>query len=86
MKSINSLYSIYCCLERPIIYGALLDLQARVKASEGGSEDLLPLIEQVYYPTYRDMQFTPSYPIVVKAGSLNFPPHPSPKANRWLSQ
>ena len=38
------------------------------RGQEQEAEDLLPLVEQVYYPTWRDMHFTPAYPIVVKVG------------------
>ena len=48
------------CLERPLVYGALASIQKRL------GKDKFPLIEQNYYSSFRDLLFTPDFPVVVK--------------------
>ncbi|MFX1254335.1 MAG: hypothetical protein ACFFCZ_22175 [Promethearchaeota archaeon] len=59
---INSLHSLYCCLERPWVFSELLKIQKRLGA------DKFPIIEQIYYSHPREMIITPQFPIVVKMG------------------
>lgn len=63
--TINYTYSsyifvAYMCLERPLVYGALASIQKRL------GKDKFPLIEQNYYSSFRDLLFTPDFPVVVK--------------------
>jgi len=62
IPSVNSLESAYLCMERPVTYGALLSIQQRL-----GKENF-PLIQQYFFPSYKEMLFTPEYPLVVKLG------------------
>ena len=62
IPSINSLYSIYSCLERPVVYGALLQIMKRL------GKDKFPLIDQTYYSNFRTAIITPPFPNVVKVG------------------
>ncbi|KAJ4462946.1 putative synapsin IIb [Paratrimastix pyriformis] len=61
LPSVNSLESIYCCLERPIVYGELLKSHKKLG-------DRFPLIPQTLYPNFRSMIITPEYPLVAKVG------------------
>jgi len=65
VPSLNSLQSIYCHLERPIMYGGLLEIQKRLGVKE------FPLIQQNFYPYAKSMNITPNYPIVVKVAHLH---------------
>eukprot|EP01113_Clastostelium_recurvatum_P046209 TRINITY_DN8057_c0_g1_i1.p1 TRINITY_DN8057_c0_g1~~TRINITY_DN8057_c0_g1_i1.p1 ORF type:complete len:391 (+),score=69.66 TRINITY_DN8057_c0_g1_i1:26-1174(+) len=62
VPSVNSLASAYSCLERPVVFGALKGIQARL------GKDNFPLISQTYYPHHREMLITPDFPIVAKVG------------------
>jgi len=62
---INSAHSVYCSLERPIVHAALKEIEQRL------GKDKFPLIQQTFYPDYREMNFTPEYPIVVKVGHVH---------------
>eukprot|EP01111_Echinosteliopsis_oligospora_P011039 TRINITY_DN3541_c0_g1_i1.p1 TRINITY_DN3541_c0_g1~~TRINITY_DN3541_c0_g1_i1.p1 ORF type:complete len:295 (-),score=86.44 TRINITY_DN3541_c0_g1_i1:74-958(-) len=60
----NSLESAYMCLERPIVFGELKQIQKKLK-KEG---IVFPLIQQNYYPHHREMIITPDFPLVGKIG------------------
>jgi len=45
---------------RPWAFSALIKLQQRL------GKEAFPLITQYYYPDFREMNFTPDYPIVAK--------------------
>lgn len=62
VPAMNSLESIYMCLDRPVVHGGLLAIQRQL-----GLENF-PLIEQTYYPNYEQMLITPRYPLVIKVG------------------
>ncbi|KAH3761572.1 synapsin II [Pelomyxa schiedti] len=57
---VNNFQCLYAELQRPIMYGALLEIRKRL------GEKLFPLIQQYYYPTYKTWGITPSYPLVIK--------------------
>lgn len=60
VPAVNSLESLYGMLERPWAFAELIRLQQKL------GQDKFPLIPQYYYPSHREMNFTPEYPIVVK--------------------
>jgi len=62
IPSVNSLESIFGCLERPVVHGALVKLQRKL------GRDCFPLIDQTAYATSRDMFIAPAFPNVVKVG------------------
>jgi hypothetical protein len=47
------------------MYSGLLAIQKRL------GKDRFPLVIQHYYPNWREMSFTPEYPIVVKVGHIH---------------
>ncbi|XP_029197265.1 synapsin-2-like isoform X2 [Acropora muricata] len=65
VPSINSLTSIYNFAEKPWVFAQLIRLQKRL-----GKEEF-PLVEQAYYPNYKEMLITPKFPVVVKVGHAN---------------
>jgi len=65
IPSVNSLESVYMCLEKPITYGALLGINRHL------GTDKFPLIDQYYYSNYGEMQFPPKFPIVVKVAHVH---------------
>ena len=53
LQSVNSLLSIYCCLERPIVYGELQKISTKL------GKDKFELIDQTFYSNYRTAIITP---------------------------
>ncbi|KAE8298394.1 Synapsin-2 Synapsin II [Larimichthys crocea] len=62
VPSVNSLDSIYNLCDKPWAFSQLINNQKRL------GSDKFPLIDQTFYPNYRDMITTPSFPVVVKIG------------------
>lgn len=62
IPAVNSLESVYNFLERPWVFAELIRIRDKLGA------DKFPLIEQNYFSSYREMMFTPQYPIVLKVG------------------
>ncbi|KAM9814057.1 synapsin-2b [Neosynchiropus ocellatus] len=62
IPSVNSLDSIYSLCDKPWAFSQLISSQKKL-----GSEKF-PLIDQTFYPNYKDMITTPSFPVVVKIG------------------
>ncbi|KAM4741386.1 synapsin-2b [Anableps anableps] len=62
VPSVNSLDSIYNLCDKPWAFSQLINNQKRLGL------DKFPLINQTFYPNYRDMITTPSFPVVVKIG------------------
>uniref|UniRef100_A0A3Q2ZLZ4 Synapsin-1 n=1 Tax=Hippocampus comes TaxID=109280 RepID=A0A3Q2ZLZ4_HIPCM len=62
IPSVNSLDSIYNLCDKPWAFSQLINNQKRLGA------DKFPVIEQTFYPNYKDMITTPSFPVVVKIG------------------
>lgn len=65
VPSINSLNSIYNFAEKPWVFAQLIQLQKRL------GKEAFPLVEQAYYPNYKEMLITPKFPVVVKVGHGN---------------
>lgn len=62
IPSVNSLFSVYCCLEKPILYGALKEIQTKLGKKE------FPLIKQYFYSSFRTAIIAPHFPNVAKIG------------------
>ncbi|XP_061544060.1 synapsin-2b isoform X2 [Phycodurus eques] len=62
IPSVNSLDSIYNLCDKPWAFSQLINNQKRL----GG--DKFPVIDQTFYPNYKDMITTPNFPVVVKIG------------------
>nr|XP_033481838.1 synapsin-2b [Epinephelus lanceolatus] len=62
IPSVNSLDSIYNLCDKPWAFSQLINNQKRL------GSDKIPLIDQTFYPNYKDMITTPSFPVVVKIG------------------
>ncbi|XP_024125090.1 synapsin-2b [Oryzias melastigma] len=62
IPSVNSLETIYNLCDKPWAFSQLINNQKRL------GSDKFPLIDQTFYPNYRDMITTPSFPVVVKIG------------------
>ncbi|XP_014852506.1 PREDICTED: synapsin-2 [Poecilia mexicana] len=62
VPSVNTLDSIYNLCDKPWAFSQLINNQKRL------GSDKFPLINQTFYPNYRDMITTPSFPVVVKIG------------------
>ncbi|XP_047438121.1 synapsin-2b [Mugil cephalus] len=62
VPSVNSLDSIYNLCDKPWAFSQLISNQKKL------GSDKFPLIDQTFYPNYRDMITTPSFPVVVKIG------------------
>ncbi|XP_053722936.1 synapsin-2b [Synchiropus splendidus] len=62
VPSVNSLESIYSLCDKPWAFSQLIRSQKKL------GSDKFPLIEQTFYPNYKDMITTPSFPVVVKIG------------------
>ncbi len=60
--AVNSLESVYFCLDRIPCHAALSQIRDRIGAAE------FPLIDQHYYPSHRTAKFTPDFPLVAKVG------------------
>ncbi|EKE40010.1 hypothetical protein ENUP19_0190G0006 [Entamoeba nuttalli] len=64
IPSINSLESLYMCLEKPVIYSKLLQIHKQYK-------EKFPLIPQTYYPSWSSMSFNTGFPLVAKVGTVH---------------
>uniref|UniRef100_A0A3B3QUZ7 Synapsin-2 n=1 Tax=Paramormyrops kingsleyae TaxID=1676925 RepID=A0A3B3QUZ7_9TELE len=62
IPSINSLDSIYNLCDKPWAFAQLVSTYKRL------GPDRFPLIEQTFYPNYKDMITMPTFPVVVKIG------------------
>ncbi|XP_059183351.1 synapsin-2b [Centropristis striata] len=62
VPSVNSLDSIYNLCDKPWAFSQLINNQKKM------GSDKIPLIDQTFYPNYKDMITTPSFPVVVKIG------------------
>ncbi|XP_070701154.1 synapsin-2b isoform X3 [Pempheris klunzingeri] len=62
IASVNSLDSIYNLCDKPWAFSQLVSNQKKL------GPDKFPLIDQTFYPNYKDMITTPSFPVVVKIG------------------
>ncbi|XP_041804018.1 synapsin-2b [Chelmon rostratus] len=62
IPSVNSLDSIYNLCDKPWAFSQLISNRKRL------GSDKFPLIDQTFYPNYKDMITTPSFPVVVKIG------------------
>ncbi|XP_066527015.1 synapsin-2a [Hoplias malabaricus] len=62
IPSINSLESIYNLCDKPWAFAQLISTHKRLGA------DKFPLIEQTFYPNYKEMVTMPTFPVVVKIG------------------
>ncbi|KAM9800833.1 synapsin-2b [Syngnathus typhle] len=62
IPSVNSLDSIYNLCDKPWAFSQLITNQKRLGA------DKFPVIDQTFYPNYKDMMTTPNFPVVVKIG------------------
>ncbi|XP_037334207.2 synapsin-2a [Pungitius pungitius] len=59
---INSLESIYNLCDKPWAFAQLINTHRKLGAEK------FPLIEQTFYPNYKEMVTMPSFPVVVKIG------------------
>ncbi|XP_069065751.1 synapsin-1 isoform X1 [Pleurodeles waltl] len=62
IPSVNSLHSVYNFCDKPWVFSQMVRLQKKLGAEE------FPLIDQTYYPNYKEMLTTPKFPVVVKMG------------------
>ncbi|XP_076595635.1 synapsin-2b [Chaetodon auriga] len=62
IPSVNSLDSIYNLCDKPWAFSQLISNRKKL------GSDKFPLIDQTFYPNYKDMITTPSFPVVVKIG------------------
>jgi hypothetical protein len=62
VPSVNSLHSIYCFLERPVVQAELNRL-----ASTLGPE-VFPVVRQSFFASHREMMYGDTFPAVVKVG------------------
>ncbi|XP_057701271.1 synapsin-2b isoform X2 [Corythoichthys intestinalis] len=62
IPSVNSLDSIYNLCDKPWAFSQLINNQKRLGA------DKFPVIDQTFYPNYKDMITSPNFPVVVKIG------------------
>ncbi|XP_020361548.1 synapsin-2 [Oncorhynchus kisutch] len=62
IPSINSLESIYNLCDKPWAFAQLISTYRKLGAEK------FPLIEQTFYPNYKDMVAMPTFPVVVKIG------------------
>ncbi|XP_075236485.1 synapsin [Lycorma delicatula] len=62
VPSINSLHAIYNFQDKPWVFAHLILIQRRL-----GKENF-PLIDQTYYPNYKEMLCAPRFPVVFKIG------------------
>eukprot|EP01119_Soliformovum_irregulare_P012154 TRINITY_DN3143_c0_g1_i1.p1 TRINITY_DN3143_c0_g1~~TRINITY_DN3143_c0_g1_i1.p1 ORF type:complete len:290 (-),score=59.21 TRINITY_DN3143_c0_g1_i1:710-1579(-) len=60
VPSINSCFSEYMNLERPIMFGALQQVKKKL------GHDKFPLIDQTYYSSHKQMIIAPEFPVIVK--------------------
>jgi len=62
MPSVNSFHSIYHFLERPLIHAELSKVTKRL------GDEAFPVIPQNFFPYFRNMMYTNSFPAVLKMG------------------
>ncbi|KAM4610189.1 synapsin-2a isoform 1-T1 [Polymixia lowei] len=62
VPSINSLDSIYNLCDKPWAFAQLINTYRKL------GPEKFPLIEQTFYPNYKEMVTMPSFPVVVKIG------------------
>lgn len=62
IPAVNSLESLYTFLDKPLIFGQLIQIQQRL------GRDRFPLIQQCFYPNHREMLTSTSFPVVIKIG------------------
>ncbi|XP_034025675.1 synapsin-1 isoform X1 [Thalassophryne amazonica] len=62
LPSVNSLHSVYNFCDKPWVFAQMTRLYKQLGPEE------FPLIEQVYYPNYKEMITSPGFPVVVKMG------------------
>ena len=62
IPSVNTLNSIYCFLERPVVQAELNKLSLQLGA------DAFPVVRQSYFASHREMMYGDSFPAVVKVG------------------
>ncbi|XP_029519811.1 synapsin-2-like isoform X1 [Oncorhynchus nerka] len=62
IPSINTLESIYNLCDKPWAFAQLISTYRKLGAEK------FPLIEQTFYPNYKDMVAMPTFPVVVKIG------------------
>ncbi|XP_007562440.1 synapsin-2a [Poecilia formosa] len=62
VPSINSLESIYNLCDKPWAFAQLINTYRKL------GPEKFPLIEQTFYPNYKEMVSMPSFPVVVKIG------------------
>ncbi|XP_029011254.1 synapsin-2a [Betta splendens] len=62
VATINSLESIYNLCDKPWAFAQLINTHRKLGAEK------FPLIEQTFYPNYKEMVSMPSFPVVVKIG------------------
>ncbi|KAJ8264781.1 hypothetical protein COCON_G00138800 [Conger conger] len=62
LPSINTLKSIYNLCDRPWAFAQLINVQRSL------GPETFPLIEQTFYPNYREMVTSPRLPVVLKIG------------------
>lgn len=65
IPSVNSLFSIYCFLQKPVIWTALKEIEKKVGCLN------FPLVSQNFYPSFREIVIYPSLPCVGKVGSFD---------------
>ncbi|KAF4093999.1 hypothetical protein AMELA_G00008110 [Ameiurus melas] len=62
IPSVNSLESIYNLCDKPWAFAQLISTYKKL------GPEKFPLIEQTFYPNYKDMISMPTFPVVVKIG------------------
>ncbi|XP_049790677.1 synapsin [Schistocerca nitens] len=62
VPSVNSLHAVYNFQDKPWVFAHLMQLQRRL-----GKENF-PLIEQTFYPNYKEMLSSTRFPVVFKIG------------------
>uniref|UniRef100_A0A8C2CHK7 Synapsin IIa n=1 Tax=Cyprinus carpio TaxID=7962 RepID=A0A8C2CHK7_CYPCA len=62
IPSINSLESIYNLCDKPWAFACLISTCKKL------GQEKFPLIEQTFYPNYKEMVTMPAFPVVVKIG------------------
>ncbi|XP_076865829.1 synapsin-2b isoform X2 [Brachyhypopomus gauderio] len=62
IPSVNSLESIYNLCDKPWAFAQLISIYKKL------GPDKFPLMEQTFYPNYKDMISMPAFPVVVKIG------------------
>ncbi|XP_077081235.1 synapsin-2-like [Siphateles boraxobius] len=65
IPSINSLESIYNLCDKPWAFACLISTYKKL------GQEKFPLIEQTFYPNYKEMVTMPAFPVVVKIGNAH---------------